>query len=147
MQMKFFMNGPMVKFFLIIILFYIERKWLLKSNLPVILLLKYKLFSKLCFNVIDGSIEMIEIIKFLKILIKIKSFKTFYEVQTASRLKQITQHPPPRHHPSTRLKASYDSEKKIFLWRHTTIYRHLFSKCFKNTVLGLLEMMHCKCFL
>ena len=44
MQMKFFMNGPMVNFFLIIILFYIERKSLLKSNLPVILLLKYKLF-------------------------------------------------------------------------------------------------------
>ena len=37
--------------------------------------------------------------------------------------------------------------KKKFLRRYTEIYRHLLSKYFKNVVLGLQEMVQCKCFL
>ena len=35
-----------------------------------------------------------KIVEFLKISIKIKTFKTFYEDQTVSRLKDIIQPPP-----------------------------------------------------
>ena len=38
--------------------------------------------------------ECWKIVKFQNISIKIKNCKTFYEVQTASRLKEITESPP-----------------------------------------------------
>ena len=33
------------------------------------------------------------------------------------------------------------NETKIFLWKYTEKYRHLFSQCFKNGVLGCQEMV------
>ena len=41
------------------------------------------------FNAIDGSIEMLKMGEFPKTSIKMKNCKTFYEVQTASCLKEI----------------------------------------------------------
>ena len=49
-----------------------------------------KLYGKFQrFNAIDGSIEMLKMVKFPKISIKIRNCKTFYEAQTASPLKEI----------------------------------------------------------
>ena len=70
-----------------------------------------------------------------------KNCKTFYETQTASRLKEIIQAPPPH---TSRSTSCYIFETKIFLERYTEIYRHLLSKCFKKVVLGRQEMVQCK---
>ena len=80
----------------------------------------------------------------LNISIKIKICKTFYEAQTASRLKKTIQpHPQTTTHS---IKSYYVSGIKDFLGRYTEIYRHLLSNCFKNAVLGLQEMVQCNCF-
>ena len=52
---------PCLVCYFIAILFYIERKWLLITNLATILPLKSKLSEKFQrFNVIDGNIEMLK---------------------------------------------------------------------------------------
>ena len=74
--------------------------------------------------------------KLPKILVKMKKFKTFYEAQkqrdTLTNLFSLLN-----------TKASYVSETKIF-WR-SQAYRHLLFECFKNKILGSLEMVKCKC--
>ena len=103
----------------------------LPTPLATILPLKSKLCRKFPrFNAIDGSIKM------LKISINMKNFKTFCKTQTASHFKEVTQ----------QIKAYYVSGTKIFSRRYAEIYRHLHSKCFKNAVLGRLEMVQCQCF-
>ena len=76
-----------------------------------------------------------KIVEFLKFSFKIKKCKTFYEAQTASRLKEIIQ-----------LHSTYLPPDKtlLFFWNKKfsyEIYRHLVSKCFKNVVLGRQEMV------
>ena len=66
------------------------------------------------------------------------------EAQIASRLKKIIQPPPPPTPPDKILEILW--RKKIFLRRCTEIYRYLPSKCFEIAVLGLQEMVQCKCF-
>ena len=77
-----------------VILFYIERKWLLMRHLATILPLMSKLPGKFQrFNAIDKSIEMLT-----KISIKMKNCKLFCKTQIASHLKEIIQPfpiPPP----------------------------------------------------
>ena len=75
--------------------------------------------------------------KLPKILVKMKKFKTFYEAQ--KQLDTLTNLFSLLH-----IKASYVSGTKIF-WQ-SQAYRNLLSKCFKNKVLGRLEMVKCKCF-
>ena len=70
-----------------------------------------------------------------------KSCKTLYETQKASRLRETIQAPHPHH-----IKPHYVFETKIFLRTYTEIHRHLLSKCIKNVVLGRQEMVQCKCF-
>ena len=61
MQVTYFLNGSMFNLLFIVILFYVERKWLLMKNLDRILLLKSKLSGKhQRFNDIDGSIKMLK---------------------------------------------------------------------------------------
>ena len=73
-----------------------------------------------------------------------KNCKTFCKAQIASRLKEIIQPPP---HPTPhQIKPYYVSRTKILLRRYIEIQRHLFSKCFKNAVLGRQEMVQCKYF-
>ena len=85
-------------------------------------------------------------LKFQKILIKMKNYKIPYEAQRLSCLKEIIQ-PPPNPQPTPhQIKSYYVFGTKIFLWRYTEIYRHLLSKCFKNAVLWRQEMMQSKCF-
>ena len=74
-----------------------------------------------------------------------KNCETFYYAQTASRLKEIIQ-PPPPHPTAYQIKPYYVSETKIFLRRYKEIYRHLLSKCFKNAVRRRQEMMQYKYF-
>ena len=77
--------APSLICFFIVGFFYIERKWLLMRSLATILPLKSKLSTKFQrFNTLD------------RFYIKMKNCKTLYEVQTASRLKEIFQ-PPPTH--------------------------------------------------
>ena len=65
----------------IVILLYIEKKLFLEISLATILPSKFKLFAKFhCFDTTGGSIQMLK--KFPK------NFKTFYEAQTMSRVKE-----------------------------------------------------------
>ena len=76
------------------IILHIEGNWLLKKNLATILPLRSKLFGKFhCFNVIDGSIEMLKNSWISKNSNDIKSFKTFYESQILICMKEIFQSP------------------------------------------------------
>ena len=111
-------------------------------NVAPILPLKSKLSGKFQrFNAIYRSIEMLKIVEFSKISIKMKNYKTFCKVQTASHLKEII---PPTH--PHQIKPYYDSETKIFLRRYLQIHRHLLSMCFKNAVLGRQEIVQCNIF-
>ena len=138
-----FWMAPWMIYYFVVMLFYIERKWFLMRNLAIILPFKSKMSGQfLRFNAIDVS-KYWKIVEFRKTSIKMKNCKTFYETQTASRLKEIIQAPPPH---TSRSTSCYIFETKIFLERYTEIYRHLFSKCFKKVVLGRQEMVQCKCF-
>ena len=69
----------------IVILLYIERKWLPKRKLATILPLYSKLSGKFQrFNAIGGSIKCQKIVKFPKI-----SIKTFYESQIAKERRKL----------------------------------------------------------
>ena len=64
-------------------------------NLATVLPLKSKLSGKLQRFIIMVEVSKNwKIVKFRKISIKMKNCKTFYETQTASRLKEIIQPPP-----------------------------------------------------
>ena len=125
--------------YFIVILFYIEKRWLLMRNLATILPLKSKLSGKFhLFNAIDGRIEMLKNSWNSKNPFKMKNCTTFYEAQIASRLKEIIL-PPPTH--PYQIKSYYVFKTKIFLRRYAGKYGHLLSKCFKNTFFGRQEMV------
>ena len=70
--------APWLIFCFTVILLHIERKLLLKENLTAILPLKSELFGKFQrFNAIDGNIEMLKKVEFLKISVKMKILKYF----------------------------------------------------------------------
>ena len=97
---KYFLNNPMFSLLFYCRFIFIERKWLLMRNLATISPLTSKLSGKFqCFNAIDGSIEMLKNSWISK---NFNSNETFYEAQTASRLKQIIK-PLPNPHPLPRL--------------------------------------------
>ena len=116
----------------IVMLFYIERKWLL-----------WKIYSQSypwspnCLKNFHVSVILMKvskcwnIVEFPKLSIKTENVKTFYEDQTMSRLQEDV---PPT------------TPDKGFLRRYTGIYRHLLSQCFKDTDFGRLEMGQCRCF-
>ena len=85
--------------------------------------------------------ECCKMVEFPKISIKMKNCKTFYEGQTASRVKEIIL---PHQHPSSQ------SDKILLrLWNKnflTEICKNVQTFAFKNAVLGRQEMMQCKCF-
>ena len=134
MQVTFWMDPCLICYF-IFILFYTERKWLLMRNLPIILPLKSKLSGNFSVSILLMKVsECWKIVEFRKISIKMKNCKTFYETQTASRLKEIIKLPPP---PCYQIKSYYVFVTKIFSGRYTETYRHLLSKCFKNVDFGV----------
>ena len=125
--------------YFIVILFYIEKRWLLMRNLATILPLKSKLSGKFqLFNAIDGRIEMLKNSWNSKNPFKMKNCTTFYEAQIVSRLKEIIL-PPPTH--PYQIKSYYVFKTKIFLRRYAGKYGNLLSKCFKNTFFGRQEMV------
>ena len=64
-------------------------------NEAPILPLKFKLSGKFqLFNAINRSIEMLKIVEFSNISIKMKKCKTFCKTQTANRFKNFIQSPP-----------------------------------------------------
>ena len=75
---------------------------------------------------------MLKMLHFQKNSIKMKNCETFYEVQTASWLKQIIQRPPNPQLTPHQTKPYYVFGTKLFLRRYTEIYRHLLSNCYKN---------------
>ena len=137
MQVTYFLNGPMFNLLhFIVILFYIDWKWLLLRNLAIILLLKSKLSGKFYrFNGIDESIEILKNSWISKNFIKVKNCKTFYETQTASHLKEVFSLPPPLILPDILLR----------LWNKNVLketYRNIQTFAFKVHQ----EIVQCKCF-
>ena len=138
-----FWMAPFLICYFIVILFYIERKWLLMRNLTTILP-----FVSNCLEHFSASILLLKVSKYWKIVelrkisINLKNCKSFHETQTASRFKKIIQ-PLPTPYTST---SGHVFVANIFSGRFTEIYKHLLSKCFKKVVLGRQEMVQCKCF-
>ena len=116
---------PCLICYFIVILFYIESKWLLIRNASTILPFKSKLSGKFqSFNAIDGgSIKMLKKKLNFQNEIKMKDCKTFYE--KASYLKEIIQ--PARTH-SPRDIISLRLWNKHFL---TGIYKNIQTFTFK----------------
>ena len=119
-----FRKAPCLICCFIVILFYIEGKWLLMRNLATILPLKSKLSGKFqYFNAIDINVEMLKNSWFPKISIKMKNCKTFYEAQTASPFEEIIK--PPITPQSHQLKSYYVFGIKEFFERYTKVFRNL----------------------
>ena len=140
----FWMVQCLICYFMVI-LFHIERKWLLMRNLATILPLKSELPAKLQhLNAIDGSIKMLKrswISK--KIRLKWKIAKHFTRLKQRAALRKLFSLPPTHPH---QIKPYCVFQTKIFWQRYTEAHRHLLLKCFKNTVLGRQEKVQCKCF-
>ena len=84
-------------------------------NVAAILPLKFKLSEKFQhFNAINRCIEMIKMVEFPKISIKIKNCQTFCKAQTANCLKTFIQSPPIPPPSSTRTNLTM-SQKQILL--------------------------------
>ena len=133
---------PRLICYFFVILFYIEGKWLLMRNVAKILPLKSKLSGKLQrFNAIDRSIEMLQnsFQKFSKISIKIKNWEFFERPKQWAALRKLISLPLDK---TLLLLWNKNVFKKIY--RNIEIYRHLFSKCFRNAVLGRQEIPQCK---
>ena len=144
----FWMGSCLICYF-IVILFYIEGKWLVTRNLATILPSKSILSGKFQrFNVRVAGTEMLKNSWIYKNFNQNEHFKNILQAQTASRLKEIIQPLPPS--PTPRAdeadKIFNVSGTKKFLRRYTEIYRHLPSKFFKNAVLGRKEIVQCKFF-
>ena len=112
-------------------------------NVAAILPLKSKFSGKFQrFNAINRCIEMLKIVEFSKISIKIQNCKTFSKAQTTNCLNNFFQSPPilspttiPQEETLLRL------GNKFFLRRYIEIYRHLLSNYFKNAVIGRQEIV------
>ena len=137
-----FLNGPM--FNVLLYCRITERKWLLMRNIAIIVPSKSKLFKKFQRSIVLIKVSNYwKIVEFQKTSIKMKNYKTFYETQTASRLKKLFSFPQPAIPPDKILIRLWN---KNCLERYTEIYRHLLLKCFKKVVLRRQEMVQCKCF-
>ena len=80
----------------IVMLFYIELKWLLLKNLSTVLPFKSNLSRKFQrLNATDGSIEILtNSYELPQVSIKMKNLKTFYEAQTAVSYSKERIQPP-----------------------------------------------------
>ena len=144
MQVTYLLNGSILNLFVFclffVILFYIEIKWLLMRNVASVLLLKSKLSGKFQrFNAINRCIEMLKIVKFSKIPIKIKIVKHFASPEQWTALRNLFSLPLSHLSPST-TRTNLTTSRKQFFFKEIYRNRHLLSKCFKNVVLGRQEM-------
>ena len=123
---------PWLIFCFTVILLHIERKLLLKENLTAILPLKSELFGKFQrFNAIDGNIEMLKKVEFLKISVKMKILKCFVSPKQQSAWMKLFSPPP---------------DKSFLRLGIKNVWTEIYRKFCENAVLGRLEMVHCKCF-
>ena len=91
-----FWMAPCLICYLIVILFYIERKWLLMRNLAVILPLQSKLFENFqCFNALMKVSKCWKIVGFQKISIRMKNCKHFARPKQRTTLRKLFSLPPP----------------------------------------------------
>ena len=116
--------APCLICYFIVILFYIEIKWLLMGHLARILPSKSKMSEKFhCFNAIYGIIKMLK---------NSWIYKNFYEAQKFLRTALMKLFSfPSTHPPSDKILL------RLSVRRYTKINGHLLSKCFKNAVLGV----------
>ena len=120
-----FWMAPWLICYFTVISLHIEKKWLLKRNLATVFP-----WSPNCLENFSDLMLLMKISKYLKIVefltipIKIKSFKTFCESQTAICSREVIQYPSLPH----QVKASYVSRTNIFERRFTGMYRHLISR-------------------
>ena len=150
MQVTYLLNGSILNLFVFclffIILFYIAIKWLLMRNVASVLPLKSKLSGKFQrFNAINRCIEMLKIVKFSKISIKIKIVKHFASPKQWTALRNLFSLPPSHFSPST-TRTNLTTSRKQFFFKEIYRNRHLLSTCFKNVVLGRQEMVLYKYF-
>ena len=115
-------------------------------NAAAILPLKSKLSEKFQrFSAINRRIEMLKLVEFSKISMKIKNYKIFCKAQTPNGLKKCINvfspllRPPPLHPPPGQILLRLWN--KFLLRRYIETYKHLLSKCFKNAFLGRQEMV------
>ena len=155
-------------FLFFVILFYIEREWLLMRNVVPILPLKSKLPGKFQrFNVIKREwLLMRNVVPILPLKSKLSGkFQRFNAINRSIKMLKIVEfskisfkikncktfckaqtvnrlkkfiQAPPSH--PRQIKPYYVS-KTNFLRRYIEIYRHLLSNCFNNAVLGRQEMV------
>ena len=150
MQVTYLLNGSILNLFVFclffVILFYIAIKWLLMRNVASVLPLKSKLSGKFQrFNAINRCIEMLKIVKFSKISIKIKIVKHFSSPKQWTALRNLFSLPPSHFSPST-TRTNLTTSRKQFFFKEIYRNRHLLSTCFKNVVLGRQEMVLYKYF-
>ena len=137
MQVAYFLNGPILNLFVFLLFFFLpycfilgERVTFYEKCSPDVLPLKSKLSGKFQrFNAINRSIEMLKIVEFSKISIKMKNCKPFCEAIKRATLfsLQILQ-PPPISPPPDKTLLHFGHKnvlKEIF-----RLDRHLLSKCF-----------------
>ena len=140
-----FWMAPCLICYFIVKLFYIERKWLLMKNLATILPLKSKLPGKFYrFNALSGSTKMLKNAWVNENQWKWNIENHFMGPKQRASLRKLFSLPPTPNPPPSDKILLRPWEKK--LWSYTEIYRHLLSKCFKNTVLWRLEMVQPECF-
>ena len=145
MQVTYLLNGSILNLFVFclffVILFYIAIKWLLMRNVASVLPLKSKLSGKFQrFNAINRCIEMLKIVKFSKISIKIKIVKHYASPKQWTALRNLFSPPPSHFSPST-TRTNLTTSRKQFFFKEIYRNTHLLSKCFKNVVLGRQEMV------
>ena len=126
---------PCLICYFIVILFYIETKWLLMRNLTTVLPLKSKLPAKFQrFNAIGGSIKMLKSSPISKkIQLKWKVVQHFTKPKQQSALRKLFRLPATHPH---QVKPYYVFGTKFFSRRYIEIHRNLLSKCIKKVVLG-----------
>ena len=122
-QVTYFRNSPMTnlliylyKFtcFFIVIFLHIEKKWLLRRNLAVILPLNPNCLESFSVTMLLMKVSKYwKIVELPKISIKMKIFKTFYGVQTASCIKKIVQPRPP-----SQIFSGIRAKARIFLFKN-----------------------------
>ena len=137
MQVTYTLNGRFV-----VLLSYIERRWLLKRNLATIVPFNPNSLENFrVWMLLMKALKCLKILEFPKISNNMKKSQIIYEAKTASRLKEIIQ-------PSLiKWKHSTSLEQKISYGDIQEYIDICYWKCFENAVYERLEMIQCKSFI
>ena len=137
MQVTYTLNDRFV-----VLLSYIERRWLLKRNLATIVPFNPNSLENFrVWMLLMKALKCLKILEFPKISNNMKKSQIIYEAKTASRLKEIIQPP------LTKWKHSTSLEQKISYGDIQEYIDICYWKCFENAVYERLEMIQCKSFI